>query len=390
MGIAVGSGGLALLSLLGLCGARQLIGDLRKDDDGKETRAQRLLEVYFWAAALLGILTASLGAAHLMNDSHISTKVRELAFSFPKQFEELSANLQVDAAVGPVVDAVRGWQLATASLAFLTCLVLLVCLVAAGIIVTPFEILQGLLYNLTFLHLVGSVCLLYLGTLGWHALAFKYDRFGREGVAMDMGASSFVGMLEATLAIVLTLGSALVPTALLGLTASYLERARLLLIYECACYPQSLLFLVAGILCAAIGGFWEGVGLFVYAHCPTLVQLGAKDWFQSLAPGVQCEKYYALLVRSQSSGSTGSLASESISCASEEDVAFAWEYAEQRSYAADAPECGVANSYGCLNTAGCCPALVQAFRRYSELLSVVAILWSLVKACTQEARDLSA
>ena len=51
---------LLLLSIAGFVGSVRLLGDLRKDDDGKETPAQRVLEVYFWVGGLVGGLCAAL------------------------------------------------------------------------------------------------------------------------------------------------------------------------------------------------------------------------------------------------------------------------------------------------------------------------------------------
>lgn len=53
-------------TLVAVYGCVRLRADLKHDDDGKETWAQRLLEIYFWGGALLSLALLALGATHLV------------------------------------------------------------------------------------------------------------------------------------------------------------------------------------------------------------------------------------------------------------------------------------------------------------------------------------
>ena len=121
-------------------------------------------------------------------------------------------------------------------------------------------------------------------------------------------------------------------------------------------------------------------------NCREILQFGGETFFRSLAPGVSCAKYYG----EGSSFVNGSLATgptagvgEEVACAGADDAVFAWEYVGQTAedagftpVALGYGACGSAALYGCLNTQGCCLALVEAFGVYSSLIGIFATVTS--------------
>jgi hypothetical protein len=65
----------------------------------KETRAQRMLEVYFWVGALVGLVLFALALALLCLPSD-AAHVKALAASSPHRFRALARALHVDTAAG--------------------------------------------------------------------------------------------------------------------------------------------------------------------------------------------------------------------------------------------------------------------------------------------------
>ena len=165
--LAICAGLLLCLAALGCGGGMRLRTDLRADDDGKETPAQRMLEGYFWAGALLCLVILATAAAHLVGRSHVPAMIEDRAQRFPTDFEALARAVGVEprrgsatetegTAIRAVIRAVQAYQLTTSLVATATALALAAALIAAGRIVTTFEIAQGLLYVAIDAHRMAS------------------------------------------------------------------------------------------------------------------------------------------------------------------------------------------------------------------------------------------
>jgi len=66
---------------------RRLQRDLLTDADGKETIAQRLIEVFFWGAIVCGVALAALGAAFLLGIDIERGRIEAEASKFPDVFQ---------------------------------------------------------------------------------------------------------------------------------------------------------------------------------------------------------------------------------------------------------------------------------------------------------------
>lgn len=139
---------MVLTSLAAIYGQRRLLPDLKKDPDGKETFAQRILEFYFWAS-LLSILAVIIISQYLFIDFLQSgaSEVANTASLFPRVFQAKAAATGVDATpnTGGVAKA---WRLALAFEATKSVLELLMPIFLIPTlndvitIVTPYEIVQ--------------------------------------------------------------------------------------------------------------------------------------------------------------------------------------------------------------------------------------------------------
>ena len=159
---------LALVSCIGEAGALRLIRDLRQDDDGKETTAQYLVEVYFWAATSLAVVllvTAASWLAFMAQAEGGDAAVTNTAQKFPSRFVELGDTLGIDTRpradrARPAGEPAAATQAAQAMAVVLYAgslsgLALSLCLLpvlwAAARIITIYEVVQGALRYLSLL-----------------------------------------------------------------------------------------------------------------------------------------------------------------------------------------------------------------------------------------------
>ena len=392
IGAAVCAGVLLLCSLAGLVGSCRLINDLQKDDDGKETVAQRILELYFWIASIVGLVLAglSIGQLALPSDAeHLS----HLASASPDQFVTLAESLGIDARPGHnAMDAVSHalvlFRVISATLSFSLVGVLLVACDAAARIVTAFEIVQGLLYNLGLASLLAGGALIYLGSLGQVALTVQIGRLTvGEGGDVDGSMDGSVELrIRLALALCIVLGGLLVPSALLGFFAARFESPRLLGAFEVTAISHAGLLFATATICIIVGAAWDGAGLFISENCKQLIQLADERWLANMAPGISCRKYYGIGTDvSASSGRVFSGPADGVgmvvSCFADTDAVYAWEFNGVRPGSArpynDAP-CAARSHYGCADHERCCPAMAEAFTFYATLMGIVAALWTLM------------
>ena len=104
--------------------------------------------------------------------------------------------------------------------------------------------------------------------------------------------------------------------------------------------------------------------------------------FVAVAPAISCDKYYGRAVTLDAAGAVVADRAAGVGtivrCDEPSHAAFAWEYTSQVTYATDEAACAATSFYGCLNMHECCGALDRAFRRYAELLGVLALIWSVL------------
>jgi hypothetical protein len=168
-------------SLLGLAcfgalyGNARLKADLAADGDGKETWAQTWLELFFWGAIYLCALLTFAGIAILANEASPSSGVRDelqtTASLFPHTFEHIAHAADVDAtpntgSVSKVHAVAQRLRIALASVCLLVVLVALPTQYVVVKLVTPYEIVQGLLRNLILLGMAAALAILVGAILG--------------------------------------------------------------------------------------------------------------------------------------------------------------------------------------------------------------------------------
>ena len=118
-----------------------------QDDDGKETTAQRLLELYFWGGAVLCLMLLALSISHLIAMNHARSIITDRAHHFPDDFARLAAELRIGDPSGAmglesVVSRVRDFLLTSAALGLSSSALLILSLGCVAKIVSPFEIAQ--------------------------------------------------------------------------------------------------------------------------------------------------------------------------------------------------------------------------------------------------------
>ncbi|KAL1499524.1 hypothetical protein AB1Y20_011727 [Prymnesium parvum] len=364
---------LIVVSLLALTGSYFLRRDLASDEDGKETRSQRLVEVSFWVLFTLNILLFVLGVAILSNEP-LAAQLSEQAAYYPDKFIELAEKLQINTTAGAdavaagqrVVNLVRFGEGITA---LVLCAVMCAVMVPAVKIITLYEFVQGLLRYLGGLYLVLSLSLLFFGAAGQQLYELHSTR-----VPLDDGFRTSV--LVATVAL-MTLGALIAPVACVGFVATQQESTTLLRYVEYATYPLALLIAAFSVL-AFVAGTSPLDGTHHHLCTPPpncFAQFGSSKWFASLAPGVSCTKYYG----QGASLSNGSLIAgterglspgvgEVIACFNQSDAVYAWEFNLESS------GCGVLNNYGCLNANGCCHAMKAAGQTYLVVCGIFALV----------------
>ena len=401
---------LLVCAVVGLIGACRLQADLEKDDDGRETPAQRLIEGYFWVVLPLTLLVLAFGLIALILPSEVDADaLGSLGATFPDRLDAIASALSVRLTtddggrgahgVAEVQRALSRFRYAEATLALALAAVLGVSLFLAARIVTLFEIVQGMLHNLALLTLALCSALVYLGVLGQLALTLHTER-----VAVDATVERGVRLVMGG---VIALGALLVPTAILGLSGARLESPTALRAFEWLVLPQSIALLSFGGLALA----WhhtsahDAFGRFVSAHCSDLLRLGPESFFANLAPSASCRKYYGVGVTALNgsivtgAGPAVGIGGE-VSCSREGEAAYAWEYERSAPYdyyggrglgggarrrlspspssLSSAGTCGNSNLYGCLNTRGCCTALVDALDVYSYIAAIVSLVAAVV------------
>ena len=182
-GFAAGAAICLLMSAVGIRAMCLVRGDLRRADDGRTTRAQRLAELWFWvmlcATIVIVLLTIFLGILPLVNDTPgrlVQTVGRAPAklMSLAQQFGMVTG--AGTGAVGAAESTLRSILFAGTVAGCATSLGLLLGLVAAARIATVYEIVEGFMLFAAFLFTLAGAVLAYSGGLG---LAFTTIQTGR-------------------------------------------------------------------------------------------------------------------------------------------------------------------------------------------------------------------
>ena len=376
---------LAILALLGVAGSARLKAELMEDADGRETTAQRCVEVYFWAMATLCVGVAIVAVSYLVFPNLVD--VDATGATEPERLQRLAALLGVGAAAGDgTVESVAAF-LGTLNAAFaagaLVVIALIVpLLVAAARIVTYYEIRQGLLVYLTFFYTAAGLAFIYCGAV---SLVFKEAQARLVPVALAPDTDAVLNLL---FALMIVIGVGMTPVGVLGLLAGAVEDVRLLRRFEVVA-AVSVVLLVAVAVFALVASLSELFD-FVDPHCKSLINFGHEDWLVEMVPGVGCTKYYGVAISIvddviiESTDGVGQI----VQCNAKEEIAYAWE----RTYLDnpwDSPEhahvCGEYTAYGCLALGACCSALKLSLRKLAQLFAIVSFLAAAalaIGACT--------
>ena len=160
-------------------------------------------------------------------------------------------------------------------------------------------------------------------------------------VTVDPDVSNAIAIATGSL---IVLGVLLVPVATLAMLAAQRESRQLL-----SWFSNAVMALILVFVAFAAFAFYAATPLdgFVDSNCANLTQFGAASWFERLAPGASCVKYYgqgaALRNGSLVAGTELGLApgvGEIVSCFNESDIVYAWEYNLQSQARARAPAMG--------------------------------------------------
>ena len=155
----------------------------------------------------------------------------------------------------------------------------------------------------------------------------------------------------------ITLGLALLPVALLGLWAAHDEDTRMLRRFERLALPLAAGTLACAMAMLSPGGGRAVLRAWVDANCRELVQLASMTWFEALAPGTGCRKYYGDAygfvngtLRPSATAGVGDI----VACFADSDRVYAWELVAEADVAnasasGGSQTCGQAAVYGCLN-----------------------------------------
>ena len=281
--------GLAVLALLGVAGSARLKAELMEDADGRETTAQRCVEVYFWAMATLCVGVAIVAVSYLVFPNLVD--IGAAGATEPERLQRLAALLGVGAAAGDgTVESVAAF-LGTLNAAFaagaLVVIALIVpLLVAAARIVTYYEIRQGLLVYHVLLHgrrprvhLLRRRLLRVQGGAG-------APRPRRDGARHRRGPQFALRVDDrrrrrddATSA-----SSASRPAPSRTSASSAASSSS----------PPSRSSSVAVAVFALVASL--ELFDFVDPHCKSLINFGHEDWLVEMVPGVGCTKYYGVAI----------------------------------------------------------------------------------------------
>ena len=282
---------LLLCAMAGLAGSCRLISDLKADDDGRETTAQRILEAYFWVASLVGLVLGSLAIARRSSCRRMRLTLKTASTS-PDAFKETAARLGIDSSFGSdAVDAVSRtatvfkWAATTLSL-ILLCVLLVACAAAARI-VTTFELLQGLLHNLGILSLIVSAGLIYLSVVGQFALSFRLIASATRrrplpqsflvAVAVAVTAWAMLRAVSVSCSALrpLSARSSSPPPCSASARRTSNQRGSSGCLKLVGVMHACLLLLVTAL--GITVSTWDGIGLYVSGHCKRCSSLAIRD-----------------------------------------------------------------------------------------------------------------
>ena len=198
------------------------------DDDGRETRAQRCVELYFWLMLTLIIFIDVLAISYVAHPQLID--IDGEGATEPERVQRVARMLGIGTAAGDdTVRRVAEIFLILNVVYFVICVVLTIfvafLLRAAAKIVTTYEIRQGFLVYSTFLHTALGCAFLYLGGVG---LIFKDSQ--AKLVPLPEETDRY---LTALFVLMLLLGALLLPLGLVGVFAAAVEDIKLLKRFEC-------------------------------------------------------------------------------------------------------------------------------------------------------------
>ena len=271
--------GVVLLAVcgVGLYGSHRLARDLKADEDHKETLAQRLLEVFFWVSSVCTLALFVLSIFFLTSDA--ASAVEETASLYPSSFYVLAERLLIDptpntgslAKAEGAVTALRitGCAVASGLLLLLPC-----TLVTVRRIITEYEVIQGMMRNLSGLAIFMCMGTVYVSSVG----------------LMMSGKLGFDANLQVVLCIQLATGIAVVPVMARGLLAAHKEDIDEFDRFRRMAIPLALTSLAVSTATLVLAA--TSVGPYVSNNCRTLTQTLPESFLANMPLGYGCTKYY--------------------------------------------------------------------------------------------------
>ena len=342
----------------GYFGQRRLLHDLAQDPDGVETFSQNLLQGFFWSCGFLAVALLALGVISLSHTSNLADSLKREASLFPASFKDrFSVKANTDA-VDNVQSSVLGLAIAHGIFAVLAALVAPYVMYAVFMIVTEYEMVQGLMRWLTGASCLFSVLLVYLGAAGLIFTTVIIDSTALSGLLITL----------------IVLGVLMIPVMSLGFLTTNDEDVS-------GCISLKTFIPVAVPVAALLFAFSIAaltlkdrlITAFLNESCTSLIVLFPETFLKSV---VGCTKYYGKglitngtdLTTFPDQPSIGEL----IACLEPQDRAYAWEY--QQGECLNVCSCKAAPLYGCMNRGGCCGKLKEQLLLFTDILGLCGLV----------------
>ena len=365
-----------VLNVMSVFALRRLRRDLLRDKDGRDTPAQQLLEFYFWAmvAAILAVVVlTTLDLVSLMN-GEVDAAITAEASRFPVRFQGVATALGVDptpntGATDSVKDSVEVLVMANCFIAFLLLVFLIPSLYYIVKIVSLFEILQGLVRNVTIIALFVLVWILMLSS---QAITLTSTVIVGSMCAEDV----WVLYLMVALSLVISTFLAF-PVTCFGLVAAAQESVEKLGRFQYLSWAVATIQLPIGI--CLIFAASSILNDYFGCNCRAVTQSLHQDSLASLPGFSGCTKYYGAATSFLDGALTVDPDHPSVglltSCLDPADRAFAWDVGQANGTSA----CESFN-YGCLNAYedGCCGSLKSSLQFFYAMLGGASLACALL------------